>query len=163
MILPTATTRYRVPRRVLHATRRLLQPSRRARVEGVVVWFGSVGDDDMAEIVSAYRPGQRAYRSDYGLSVEVPQEAITEMIEDLPSGLSVLVRLHTHGGAAYHSEMDDANMLLAHQGAISIVIPEFAKKQIELARCSINMLDHQRGWVELSAADVRARFEVVDA
>jgi hypothetical protein len=161
-MLPTLQTVYVIPRQVLDDTRQLLAPSRRNQVEGVVVWWGRMLHGDLARVETAFRPRQRARRSAWGLSVEVPREGITEMISLVPSGVSVLVRLHTHGTVAYHSDTDDHNMLIAHQGAISVVIPFFAREPIELASCSVNMLDHARGWVELSGDEVARRFEVVD-
>lgn len=159
---PTLRTRYRVPRRVLVDTRELLLPSAREQMEGTVVWRGRMISDHVAEISAAHRPRQRAYRSQYGLSVEVPPLAISEMIDALPPGELVLVRVHTHGTAAYHSRMDDRNMLIAHEGAISIVIPHFAREPIDLRRCSVNELRREQGWVELSVGETARRFEVFD-
>jgi hypothetical protein len=162
MRLPTLQTTYVVSRKVLRDTRTLLMPSARKQLEGVVVWWGQMLDGDRAEIETAFRPRQLARRAVWGLSVEVPRDAITEMIAMLPSGMSVLARLHTHGTEAYHSGTDDENMLIAHQGAISIVIRFFAREPIDLSRCSVNMLDHARGWVELGSDEVARRFEVLD-
>jgi hypothetical protein len=159
---PDLETRYLVPRRVLSDTRELLAPSSRARVEGVVVWWGRMNPGNVAEVVIAYRPGQVAHRTSFGLTVEVPQEAISEMIAALPAGVIVVARLHTHGEEAYHSPMDDRNFLIAHEGAISIVIPYFAASEIDLAECSVNILEHGRGWRELSPEEVNEQFEVVD-
>lgn len=162
MILPTLHTRYAVPKKVLADTRTLLGPSSRKQLEGVVVWWGRVVPGDRAIVATAYRPRQLAYRSVDGLSVEVPQESISEMIDVLPAGMSVLVRLHTHGGRAYHSALDDRNMLIAHEGAISVVIPRFAAASVDLRRCSVNMLTHSHGWAELSRREVARRFMTVD-
>lgn len=162
MRLPTLQTTYIVPQVILRDTRALLIPSARKQMEGVVVWWGQILEGDRARIDRAFRPRQLAHRSDLGLSVEVPREAITEMISLLPSGMSVLARLHTHGTDAYHSPMDDENMLIAHQGAISIVIPFFAREPIDLGRCSVNMLEHTRGWVELGTDEVVRRFQVIE-
>jgi hypothetical protein len=162
MTTPGLETRYRVPRWALEGTRELLLPSAHKRVEGVVVWWGRMVDAHVAQVVSAYRPRQVAHRSAHGLSVTVPPDAISDMIVQLPPATFVAARLHTHGTAAYHSEMDDRNMLIAHAGAISIVVPHFARDPIDLKSCSVNMLHPQRGWLELSLADVARRFAIVD-
>jgi hypothetical protein len=51
-------------------------------------------------------------------------------------------------------------MLISHDGAISIVVPNFAVAPIDLTDCSVNELRHGRGWVELDAAEVTTRFRI---
>jgi hypothetical protein len=138
---PGPRSRYRVPRRVLVDTRELLLLSARKRVEGVVVWWGRMAAGDVVDVVAAYRPRQVAYRSPQGLSVEVPQEAISDMIVRLPAGVFVATRVHTHGGRAYHSDMDNANLLIAHEGAICIVVPFLRPEADRAAR----LLDQHAG------------------
>jgi hypothetical protein len=159
---PGPRARYRIPRSVIEDTRDLLRPSTDAGVEGVVVWWGRVVDEAAVDVIAAYRPHQVAYRSPLGLSVAVPPEAISQMISDLPPGVFVAARLHTHAEHAYHSPMDDLNMLVAHDGALSIVVPHLARDAIDLEHCSVNMLRRGRGWRELSRREVRRRLEVID-
>ena len=90
----------------------------------------------------------------------MPQDALAELISALPEGTAILARVHSHPGKAYHSDLDDTNMLIAHQGAISIVVPDFARETVRLDRCSMNVLDHETGWRELSRRQVQERFEV---
>lgn len=161
MIRPTLS-HYLVPRSVLADTRTLLEPSTAEQVEGVVVWAGKPIDDHHAVIGGAIRPRQVAYRSELGLSVEVPPDALSELISILPDGMAVLARVHTHPSDAYHSSTDDANLLIAHVGAISIVVPDFARGPIELSVCSIHELQADGSWRELRPAEVAERFEVID-
>jgi hypothetical protein len=51
-------------------------------------------------------------------------------------------------------------MLISHERAISIVVPNFASDGFHLAECSVNELRHGEGWIELSSAEVRDRFVV---
>ena len=162
MTAPGLNTRYRVPRDVLVETRELLLPSALEGLEGVVVWFARMRDGENADVLGAYRPKQMAYRSPLGLSVEIPQDAISAMIMTLPSGVFLAARVHTHGEEAYHSSMDDRNMLIAHAGAISIVVPHFVSEPIDLTRCSVNLLDAGGDWVELSVEEINTRFEVTN-
>src|SRR5439155_1750856 len=81
-----------------------------------------------------------------GVAVEVTQRGLAEMISALPAGVFVLARVHSHPSAAFHSPLDDENMLISHEGAISIVVPHFARSGMELATCSINELRHGQGW-----------------
>lgn len=133
--LPRTLSRYIVPAQALTETRELLRGPGIDGLEAVVVWVGTVVDDSTAQIIAAVRPGQIAYRSGEGCAVEVPPQALSQLISALPTGFFVLARLHTHPGVAYHSEIDDTNMLISHQGAISIVVPDFARDPLDLRRC----------------------------
>jgi hypothetical protein len=95
------------------------------------------------------------------VSVEVTQEGLTRLIGGLSPGVFVLVRVHSHPNDAYHSELDDDNMLISHERAISIVVPDFARDPIVLSRCSVNELRHGEGWIEISPDEVRRRFKVL--
>ena len=158
--LPPTLRYYVIPAGILTDTAALLQEPAERQIEAVVVWLGQVVDPLTARVTTAYRPSQIAYISDMGLAVEVPPDSLAELISNLPSGVFVLVRLHTHPGTAYHSDTDDTNMLISHQGAISIVIPDFGRGLFDLAACSVNELRHGQGWVELTPEEVTERFTV---
>jgi hypothetical protein len=160
MILPSTLRHYAVPAHVLEDTRELLAEPGRHGLEGVVVWIGAPLDAEHAIVMGAMRPRQVAYRSEAGLSVEVPPDALAELIAALPDGTAIVVRVHTHPGDAYHSDLDDTNMLISHEGAVSIVVPCFAIDPIALDACSVNVLDHGRGWQELSPDEISQRFEI---
>lgn len=161
MIVPPTLRRFTLPASVLADSAVLLRESGRDGFEAIVVWVGRPLDGERAEILGAMRPRQIARRSELGVSVEVPPDALSELIEALPAETAILARLHTHPGRPYHSDLDDTNMLIAHQGAISIVVPDFAAEPIELSRCSVNILDHEQGWRELGSAEVARRFIVI--
>jgi hypothetical protein len=161
VILPEDLHSYQVPRSVLESSRRYLVAPGRRGFEAVAVWIGRPLGQGRAEVLAVMRPAQEAIRSEDGVAVRVPPEAISELISALPDGTAVLARLHTHPAEPYHSPLDDTNMLLAHHGAISIVVPDFARSPIELGSCSVNVLESERGWRELSTAEVAERFEVL--
>ena len=162
LIIPSTLRNYVVPRRVLDATRTFLFARGASGVEAVIVWIGRVVDDLTAEITDAFAPEQIAHRSEHGISVEVTQKGLTRLIGSLRAGQFVLCRVHSHPTDAYHSELDSLNMLISHKGAISIVVPDFAWKAIDLEACSVNELEHGRGWRELKKSEVAERFHVVD-
>ncbi|MGI5180133.1 hypothetical protein ACQEVZ_27785 [Dactylosporangium sp. CA-152071] len=159
--VPPTLEVYAIPHGVLEDTGALLRERGVLGLEAVVLWLGQVDGPRNASIITAVMPGQIAYRSDAGCAVEVPPEALSDIVRLLPDGVFVLVRIHTHPGAAYHSPVDDTNMLIAHQGAISIVVPDFAATPIDLTRCSVNELRHPTGWRELTDKEVARRFEVL--
>lgn len=162
LTLPSTLRNYVVPRPVIEATQAFLFARGLEGVEAVAVWIGHVLDDTRGVITDVYVPEQIARRSEYGVSVEVTQEGLTRLISLLEPGTFVLCRVHSHPSAAYHSDLDDLNMLISHQGAISIVVPDFARDPIVLEQCSVNELIHGHGWRELSNAEISQRFRIVD-
>jgi hypothetical protein len=158
--VPPTLRQYRVPREALEDTWEFLRERGRIGVEGVVLWVGEVLDEERAVVVVAVPPRQLAYRGEDGLAVEIPQDALTELIGALPLGVHVLARVHSHSMAAYHSSLDDTNMVISHAGAISIVVPDFANGPVGLVGCSVNELGADGGWRELSAKTVSERFVV---
>lgn len=157
---PTLATVYEVSQAVLDETWEFLRRRGEERLEAVVLWLGHVDAADRACVLGALVPPQVAYRSEHGLAVEVPQDVLTELIAALPGGVRILVRVHSHPTDAYHSELDNRNMLIGHEGAISIVVPFFATGSVELRTCSINQLHGDGHWRELSSGDIQSRFPV---
>lgn len=79
----------------------------------------------------------------------------------LGPGQFVLARVHTHPTAAYHSHVDDQNLIIGHVGAISVVVPDFAAAPaVDLTDCSVNELQPDGTWRELRPHETRRRFPV---
>lgn len=161
LVIPPTLRNYVVPQHVLRQTRDFLFERGEHGVEAVVLWLGEVVDEENAIVLAAYVPDQIARRSEYGVSVEVTQEGLTRLISQLPEGIFVLIRVHSHPTEPYHSDVDDDNMLISHRNAISIVVPFFARNAIELASCSVNELQEDGHWRELDTLEVDRRFKVV--
>lgn len=158
--IPPSVGHYLLPQRVLDDTWLFLRERGTHGIEAVVLWVGQIVDAQHADVLAAIRPPQVAYRGEDGLAVEVPQDALTELISGLPDAIHVLARVHSHPGEAYHSVLDDTNMLISHRGAVSIVVPDFARGSATLAGCSVNQLRPPDGWQELSAGAVANLFQV---
>lgn len=158
--VPTLATVYGVPHAVLDETWELLRRRGEEGLEAVVLWLGGISDAGRAEILGPLFPPQIAYRSERGLAVEIPQDVLTELIAALPSGVRILARVHSHPTDAYHSELDDRNMLIGHEGAVSIVIPFFATGPVDLRTCSINQLHGDGRWRELARSETYSRFVI---
>lgn len=158
LTIPPTLDVYRLRGSVLPQTRELLWESGQHGYEAVVLWLGTVLDELTAEIVLAIAPRQIAYRTDDGCAVEVPPEEIERLVSALGPGQFVLARVHTHPSAAYHSSVDDQNLIIGHVGAISVVVPHFAAEPIELSVCSVNELQPNSTWHELAPDEVARRF-----
>lgn len=157
MIPPTLRT-YLLRPGLADDTRAMLRHSGEQGYEAVVLWTGTVVDATTALVTDAIRPRQVAYRGDDGCAVQILPDDIGDVVASLPPGRFVLARVHTHPGTAYHSSTDDQNLLIAHPGAISVVVPDFAAAPLDLAACSVNELRPDGTWHELAPADVARRF-----
>jgi hypothetical protein len=155
---PTTATVYQLTQPILDETWELLREPGAEGLEGVVLWLGRMSAADRADVLAPFFPPQIAYRSEDGLAVEVPQDALTQIIGALPAGVRILARVHSHPTGAYHSRLDDRNMIIGHEGAISIVVPHFAMGPSQLLACSVNQLERARGWRALSLDEIRTRF-----
>jgi hypothetical protein len=158
--VPPTLRHYSLRLEILEQTADFLRHRGEEGVEATVIWLGRVIDETHAEILHAYAPDQIGYASDEGVAVEVTQRGLAEMISALPEGVFALIRVHSHPSAAYHSPLDDDNMLISHERAISIVVPFFGRDGVELEACSVNELRHGRSWRELDASEVAERFTV---
>jgi hypothetical protein len=158
--VPPTLYRYSLKQSILERTADFLRRRGEEGLEATAVWLGRVVDETHAEIVDVHTPEQIGYASDEGVAVEVTQRGLAGLISALPEGVFVLVRVHSHPSVAYHSPVDDDNMLISHEGAISIVVPEFAGAGMTLETCSVNELRHGRGWRELDAEEIAKRFTV---
>jgi len=159
--VPPTLRVYRIPVHVLASTRMLLAESGSHGHEAAVVWLGEVETPTTARVVDVYRPHQIATSSAYGLSVEITEQGLTDLISALPDGIFVLARLHTHGDTdTCHSELDDSNFLVGHIGAISVVVPGFARAALHLPSCSVHELRRDGSWRLLTPEEVSQRFLV---
>jgi len=114
--------RVRVSTSLRAMTLAVLQETGRARVECVVLWLGRRAGDAI-EITECYRPEQEA-RADF---FRIPPASMLELKAHLRrERLMVAAQVHTHPRDAFHSVADDAWAIIRHEGALSLVLPQFA-------------------------------------
>jgi hypothetical protein len=160
--IPITLRYYKIDQETIEATQSFLCRRGEQGLEATVLWLGRMIDETTAAVLSPYAPEQIAYRSEDGVAVEVTADGLSELIGELPDGIFVLCRVHSHPREAFHSDTDDENLIIAHPGAISIVVPDFARRPIQLGRCSVNELQPDGSWRELDPAEVQERFQVTD-
>lgn len=151
---------YALTQSLLEDTRAFLSGCGQLGYEGVVVWIGCPAPRGIL-LMRVLIPDQICTRSPAGLSVELTPEAHYTLTDHLNPGEQLYARVHSHPGRAYHSTRDDANPLLTHEGAISIVVPFFAADLIILRRCAVYRLQHGLGWRRLNASQIDRMFEVI--
>jgi hypothetical protein len=146
-----------IPDSILPETVNFLRQQGKKGYEGRVYWIGKK-EDTIIRITRADIPCQIPRRTAFGVSVTVTQQANIEVAKRLQSGEYIVAKIHSHPREAYHSKTDKENPFLRHEGAVSIVVPSFAKQGMgRLANCSVNIFSCGN-WQELSQNDIQAFF-----
>ena len=104
-------------------------------------------------------PDQQPWRSPAGhVSVEVTRAGQLQLACSLGPDELYVARIHSHPGLAFHSPADDANPVLTHEGALSIVVPFFGLGlRRGLDACAVLRRDRV-GWQDLPPGPQRDRW-----
>ncbi len=117
---------------VLRPTLEFLAERGRQGHEGFVVWGARHLDPHTLRFTSCYVPEQTAHQTPDGLLVVVEGEALFRMNRAFyERGELAAGQVHTHPTDAYHSGTDDHFPLVTLRGAVSLVVPDFAKAGLE--------------------------------
>src|SRR5437763_954318 len=110
------------PTRLVETTLARLRDAGQRHCECVVLWLGQ-RDGQLISIEDAYLP---------------PQTAKADMFHITPAGMTALqaelrrrrfmvaAQVHSHPREAFHSKADDRWAIVRHEGALSLVVPNFA-------------------------------------
>ena len=104
-------------------------------------------------------PDQQPWRSPAGhVTVEVTRAGQLQLACSLGPDELYVARIHSHPGPAFHSPADDANPVLTHEGALSIVVPFFGLGlRRGLNACAVLRRD-RGGWQDLPSGPQRDRW-----
>jgi hypothetical protein len=123
--------------------------------EGTAMIAGNDGGESRLVV-----PDQRATPVPY-CTVAVTDSGKLQLVAALGASERYVARIHSHPGAAFHSETDDMNPALTFEGALSIVVPFFGLGLREgLEQCAIYCRRDNR-WVEVPPGPARDRVVVV--
>jgi proteasome lid subunit RPN8/RPN11 len=112
-----------VPPALIDPTIASLQDAGRRDVEGVVLWLAKPHEQTLA-VTEIYVPIHEA-AEDY---FHIPPKSIHELMQVLRTKrLMVAAQIHSHPAEAFHSAADSKWAIVRHSGALSIVVPNFAK------------------------------------
>lgn len=90
--------------------------------ECVVLWLGRRREGRII-VEQAYRPVHRAEADMF----HIPREGMVALHAELRrSRLMVAAQVHSHPRQAFHSDADDRWAIVRHEGALSLVVPDFA-------------------------------------
>jgi hypothetical protein len=120
-------TSFQIPQPIVDVTLASLQEAGEHRCECLVLWTGRV-ETNIARITGAIVPEQECIKSEDGVGYFVSGEELFRINKSLTStGSTLLVQVHSHPGAAYHSEADDRYAMVTLEGGLSLVVPNFGQ------------------------------------
>lgn len=131
-------------------------------VEGVALFAGT-REQNVFNITQTIIPLQKAGDVEGGLIYVVGGEELERIgLELFDSGLQLFAQIHSHPGAAYHSETDDAYPIVTVLGGVSIVVPNFARGGVNISEWAIYRLLPGTGWTEVNGDDKEVFFKIID-
>ncbi len=150
-----------VPREVLDDGYDFMRVAGRMRLEGMVLWAGKA-DSNVVAVTELIVPKQKGLSTADGLCAVVEAEELRRLNLYLyRNSLELIGQVHTHPGAAYHSQTDDQYAIATTIGAFSIVVPNFAARNYELSECAVYRLDDQGSWNEVDESAHPNKIKVV--
>jgi hypothetical protein len=106
-------------------------------------------------------PAQNSYQLESGLLYSVPGEELFRINKLLyEHQLTLIAQVHSHPGAAYHSDTDDAYPIVTVQGGLSIVVPNFGHDAFDLDDWAVYRLSDKNEWKLLEEGEVRELIKV---
>ena len=103
--------------------------------EGVVYWFG-FEIEDRSIVTTLMVPNTRASFGCVSTTAEDNADVLTCVVG---TPLVLIGQAHSHPGwGVRHSEVDDRETFPRFEGAISVVVPHFARKEFDLKLCGVH-------------------------
>ena len=134
----------------------------RRRVEGVALWAG-VRDGADFHVRLTIVPQQYAGSVEDGLIYVVPGEELHRIsILLYEQGLTLAAQIHSHPTEAFHSDTDDAYPIVTVLGGVSVVVPDFARDNLDVNLWAVFRLLPGQGWVGLTPRERAEFIEIVD-
>ena len=110
------------PARLVGSTLQSLRRVGLTRRESVVLWLGH-RDPKQITVNVVYRPIQTSTSDMF----HIPAEGMKTLHNKLRRNrCMVAAQIHSHPGRAFHSKTDDRWAIIRHEGALSIVLPDYA-------------------------------------
>ncbi|MBV9762473.1 MAG: Mov34/MPN/PAD-1 family protein [Acidobacteriaceae bacterium] len=147
------------PQSVVDQTIVHLQAAGTAGKECLVLWLARRLDDRL-DVVAAHRPEQQAWRDRFIVDAAEMASLMALLRRDR---LMIAAQVHSHPKEAFHSFADDEGAFIRHQGALSFVIPYFARDSslsTFLAEAALYELQEGNRWMLVPREGVRARCQI---
>ena len=132
------------------------------QVEGVGLWAG-IRDDKRFEIKATLIPKQMAYKMEEGLLYAVDAEELHRINVWLyQNKMTLVAQIHSHPHEAYHSDTDDRYPIVAVQGGLSIVIPDFAFGPPSIDLWAVYRLAPTGNWLQIPSIKLKNIIIITD-
>lgn len=122
--------------------------------EGLALWAG-VRDGNTFQVRETIIPEQTAHATREGVCVTVGSAELRRIgVWLYERGYQIVAQLHSHPGAAYHSATDDHFAVATTAGALSLVVPDYARRPFALERCAAYRLTQSGMWSPVSQSEL---------
>jgi hypothetical protein len=90
----------------------------------MVLWLAPAKSGDSQTIIDVYEPAQRVAADFF----HIPPASMRELMQHLRNArLRIAAQVHSHPAQAFHSKADNEWAIVRHTGALSMVLPYFAR------------------------------------
>jgi len=147
------------PESVVDETIAHLQAAGAGQCECLVLWLARRLDDRM-NVVMAHRPEQRAWRDRFIVHAAEMASLKALLRKDR---LMIAAQVHSHPKEAFHSFADDEGAFIRHQGALSFVVPYFARASSVstfLVEAALYELQEGNRWTLVPSEGVETRCQI---
>lgn len=148
------------PVSVVEETLQHLKPAGGSGHECIVLWLGR-RELDRVRIVEVLRPEQTATRDRF----RIPPLEMTKLMGHLrQKRLLIAAQVHSHPAEAFHSAADDEGAIIRHVGALSFVVPWFARDVSSssfLLDAALYELQESNRWLEVSSSTREAKCQLL--
>ena len=142
-------THFRIEASAIRETMEAIRSAGQDGYESFVLWSGTRSDDTFT-VANVHFPKQTSYKLGAGLCVRVEGSELHRLNVWLYESRQVIgVQVHSHPGAAYHSETDDTYPIATLDGSLSVVLPFFGRDGWESDEIGAYRLEKD-GWVEIN-------------
>ncbi len=142
-----------VPRAIREETDACLSLSDYKQIEIVVLWSAPAGEKTQ-RVKKVWLPRQATGPGFFS----IPEDELFRINKELFSIKQTLVaQVHTHPSHAFHSETDDEFATVSHEGAYSIVVPNFGTVSVSDYDNCAYFLRRGSNWMQLSRKEARVK------
>lgn len=151
-----------VPRELADGANSHLREAGQRSCEAFALWAGS-RQDSVFLVKELIIPAQQALAFEDGVCVTVASPELFRINVHLHNeGLELIAQLHSHPNEAYHSETDDRYPIATRAGALSIVVPNFARATFAIESSAVFRLSARSEWIAMSADEACRLIRVAD-
>lgn len=125
-----------------------------------MLWLGR-RDGDRVRVLFAYRPLQTAKADMFHIN----GAGMTALHQELRrQRVMVAAQVHSHPMDAFHSKADDEWAIVRHEGALSLVVPNFASTTTRatfLSHAKVYRYSDAARWLEVPSATLQSCLQIV--